>query len=80
MDVNFNPVIANRVSICDAHINHASLARDIFKTLSAEDLEFSKDGDSDFEIPEFGDSQSAFEEVRANANGPAHKNPCSAFS
>ncbi|XP_037092420.1 dnaJ homolog subfamily C member 21-like [Pollicipes pollicipes] len=37
--------------------------REIFKTLAAEDSEFTKDGDSDFEIPEFGDSQSVFEEV-----------------
>jgi len=37
--------------------------REVFKTLAAEDSEFAKDGDSDFEIPEFGDSQSVFEEV-----------------
>ncbi|KAF0290279.1 DnaJ subfamily C member 21 [Amphibalanus amphitrite] len=37
--------------------------REIFKTLAAEDSDFAKDGDSDFEIPEFGNSQSVFEEV-----------------
>ena len=38
-------------------------SREIFKTLAAEDSEFTKDGDSDFEVPEFGDSQSVFDEV-----------------
>ncbi|XP_044007535.1 dnaJ homolog subfamily C member 21 isoform X1 [Aphidius gifuensis] len=37
--------------------------RNVFDTLAAEDAEFIKDGDSDEEIPSFGDSKSSYEDV-----------------
>lgn len=37
--------------------------RDVFKTLSAEDYQFMDDKESDFEFPDFGNSQSDYEEV-----------------
>ena len=40
--------------------------RKVFETLAAEDAEFSKVGDSDEEIPSFGDSQSSYEETVHN--------------
>ncbi|CAL7945981.1 unnamed protein product [Xylocopa violacea] len=40
--------------------------RTIFEKLAAEDLEFLKDGDSDEEVPGFGDSKSSYEEVVHN--------------
>lgn len=40
-----------------------SVYREVFKRISTEDTEFMDDGDSDFEIPEFGTSKSDFKEV-----------------
>ncbi|XP_076751906.1 dnaJ homolog subfamily C member 21 [Xylocopa sonorina] len=40
--------------------------RTVFEKLAAEDLEFSKEGDSDEEVPGFGDSKSSYEEVVHN--------------
>ena len=37
--------------------------REVFKTVAGEDYEFMDDKDSDFEFPEFGTSQSDYEEV-----------------
>lgn len=37
--------------------------RKVFETLVAEDSEFAKEGDSDEEVPGFGDSESSYEEV-----------------
>ncbi|KYN01762.1 PREDICTED: dnaJ homolog subfamily C member 21 [Cyphomyrmex costatus] len=37
--------------------------RNVFEQLAAEDAEFAKDGDSDEEVPSFGDSQSSYEDV-----------------
>lgn len=37
--------------------------RNVFEQLAAEDAEFAKDGDSDEEVPGFGDSQSPYEDV-----------------
>lgn len=37
--------------------------RNVFEQLAAEDAEFAKDGDSDEEVPSFGDSQSPYEDV-----------------
>lgn len=43
-----------------------SVYRRVFETLAAEDAEFSKEGDSDEEIPGFGDSTSSYEDVVHN--------------
>lgn len=40
--------------------------RNVFEKLIAEDAEFTKDGESDEEVPGFGDSQSSYEEVVHN--------------
>lgn len=40
--------------------------RNLFEKLVAEDAEFAKDGESDEEIPGFGDSQSSYEDVVHN--------------
>lgn len=40
-----------------------SVYREVFKTIAAEDSEFYSDDDSDFEIPEFGKSDSSFDDV-----------------
>lgn len=37
--------------------------RNVFERLAAEDAEFAKEGDSDEEVPGFGDSRSSYEEV-----------------
>ena len=37
--------------------------REVFKMLAGEDYEFMDDKDSDFEFPEFGSSQSDYDEV-----------------
>jgi hypothetical protein len=37
--------------------------RELFTKIGEEDLDFASDVDSDFEIPEFGDSTSDYEEV-----------------
>lgn len=37
--------------------------RTVFEKLAAEDAEFAKDGESDEEIPSFGDSQSSYEDM-----------------
>ncbi|OXU22179.1 hypothetical protein TSAR_014040 [Trichomalopsis sarcophagae] len=37
--------------------------RHVFEKLAAEDAEFSKEGDSDEEVPDFGDSTSSYEDV-----------------
>lgn len=37
---------------------------ELFKEIAAEDLEFVEEEDSDFEIPEFGDANSDYDEVR----------------
>ena len=37
--------------------------RTVFETLAAEDAEFSKEGDSDDEVPGFGDSKSPYDDV-----------------
>ncbi|CAK9806509.1 DnaJ homolog subfamily C member 21 [Anthophora quadrimaculata] len=40
-----------------------TIYRNVFEKLAAEDAEFAKEGDSDEEIPGFGDSQSSYEVV-----------------
>nr|CAG4643295.1 EOG090X085R [Ilyocryptus agilis] len=40
-----------------------SVYRELFNKIAAEDMEFAHDQDSDFEIPEFGDANSNYEEV-----------------
>ncbi|XP_076177765.1 dnaJ homolog subfamily C member 21 [Ptiloglossa arizonensis] len=40
--------------------------RKVFEKLTAEDAEFAKEGDSDEEVPEFGNSQSTYEDVVHN--------------
>lgn len=42
--------------------------RELFNRIAAEDMEFSQDQDSDFEIPDFGDSTSNYSEVNENSN------------
>ncbi|XP_011310228.1 dnaJ homolog subfamily C member 21 [Fopius arisanus] len=37
--------------------------RHVFETLAAEDAEFARDGESDNEVPNFGDSQSSYDDV-----------------
>lgn len=37
--------------------------RELFNTIAAEDMEFADNEDSDFEIPEFGDGSSSYDEV-----------------
>lgn len=37
--------------------------RELFNRIAAEDMEFAHDEDSDFEIPEFGDAGSNYDEV-----------------
>lgn len=37
--------------------------REVFNKLAAEDSEYMTDGDSDFEVPSFGDSKSSYEDV-----------------
>ncbi|XP_031844006.1 dnaJ homolog subfamily C member 21 [Nomia melanderi] len=43
-----------------------TIYRNVFEKLEAEDAEFVKEGDSDEEIPRFGDSQSSYEKVVHN--------------
>lgn len=43
-----------------------TIYRNVFEKLAAEDLEYSKEGDSDEEVPGFGDSQSSYKEVVHN--------------
>ncbi|KYQ57677.1 DnaJ like protein subfamily C member 21 [Trachymyrmex zeteki] len=40
-----------------------TIYRNVFEQLAAEDAEFAKDGESDEEVPSFGDSQSSYEDV-----------------
>lgn len=40
--------------------------RELFNKIAAEDMEFAHDEDSDFEIPEFGNATSDYEEVKSN--------------
>ena len=40
--------------------------RNVFEKLAAEDADFSKEGDSDVEVPSFGDSKSSYEDVVHN--------------
>lgn len=41
-----------------------SIYREVFNKIAAEDSEYQKDGDSDFEVPNFGKSDSSYEEVK----------------
>lgn len=43
-----------------------TIYRNVFEKLAAEDLEYTKEGDSDEEVPGFGDSQSSYKEVVHN--------------
>nr|CAG4648003.1 EOG090X085R [Moina brachiata] len=47
----------------DDELSFYSVYTELFKEIAAEDLEFAEDEDSDFEIPEFGDANSDYDET-----------------